>query len=149
MQANIGDIVDGKVTGLTSFGAFIKLTTGDVGMVHISEVATAYVNDIKDYLSEGQEVKVKVLGVNDTGKINLSIKQANPEGSDTPKMKDRESDKRAKQPPRIWQKPPKYDKQPETFEDMMARFKQTSDEKQRSLKKSDSRKGGSGRSKRR
>ena len=79
MQVKIGDIVEGKVTGLTNFGAFVKLTTGEVGMVHISEVASAYVKDIKDHLSEGQDIKVKVLAVGDNGKISLSIKQAQPE----------------------------------------------------------------------
>ena len=52
MQVNIGDIVEGKVTGLTNFGAFVKLSTGEVGMVHISEVASSYVKDIKEYLAE-------------------------------------------------------------------------------------------------
>ena len=69
MQLNVGDIVEGKVTGLTNFGAFVKVTSGEVGMVHISEVASTYVKDIKEHLSEGQEVKVKVLSVNEAGKI--------------------------------------------------------------------------------
>ena len=78
MQVNVGDIVEGKVTGLTNFGAFVKLSTGEGGMVHISEVASSYVKDSKEFLSEGQSVKVKIPAVSDAGKISLSIKQAEP-----------------------------------------------------------------------
>ena len=74
----IGQIVEGKVTGLTSFGAFVSLPEGKSGMVHISEVSNAFVKEIKDHLTEGQEVKVKIIGIND-GKISLSIKKAMPE----------------------------------------------------------------------
>ena len=66
----IGQIVEGKVTGLTSFGAFVSLPEGKSGMVHISEVSNAFVKEIKDHLTEGQEVKVKIIGIND-GKISL------------------------------------------------------------------------------
>lgn len=75
MQLEIGSIVEGKVTGITDFGAFVKLPNGETGMVHISEVALQFVNQIKDFLSEGQQVKVKVIGVLRNGKISLSIKQ--------------------------------------------------------------------------
>ena len=72
----IGSIVEGKVTGLTGFGAFVSLPDGSSGMVHISEVSTSFVKDIKDHLSEGQNVKVKIININDDGKISLSIKKA-------------------------------------------------------------------------
>ena len=71
-----GTMVAGQVTGLTKFGAFVSLPGGKSGMVHISEVANAYVNDIHEHLSEGQEVKVKIIGITPEGKINLSIKKA-------------------------------------------------------------------------
>ena len=78
MSIEVGDVVEGKVTGITKFGAFIELPDGKVGLVHISEVADVYVNDVKDFLKEGQTVKVKVLAVDDRGKIGLSIKRLQP-----------------------------------------------------------------------
>ncbi len=72
-----GQIVDGKVQGITNFGAFIELAPGTVGLVHISEIADTYVKDVKDFLKEGDAVKVKVLNV-DAKKLGLSIKQAQP-----------------------------------------------------------------------
>ena len=76
MQVAIGEIVEGKVTGITKFGAFVELPGGKTGMVHISEVAPTYVKEIKDHLTIGQEVRVKVLAVSEEGKISLSIKRA-------------------------------------------------------------------------
>lgn len=76
MQVEVGAIVEGKVTGLTNFGAFVSLPDGKTGMVHISEVAPTYVKEIRDYLTENQEVKVKVLSVGDDGRVSLSIKRA-------------------------------------------------------------------------
>ena len=78
MQPTVGEIFEGKVTGITKFGAFVSLPDGKNGLVHISEIANAYVNDVNDHLSEGQTVKVKVIGINEAGKINLSIKKAQP-----------------------------------------------------------------------
>lgn len=78
MQIAVGSICEGKVTGITKFGAFIDLGDGKTGMVHISEVAQNYVSEIKDHLEIGQTVKVKVIGISDEGKINLSIKKAMP-----------------------------------------------------------------------
>lgn len=75
MQLNVGDILEGKVTSITTFGAFISLPGSRNGLVHISEIANAYVKDVHDHLTEGQEVKIKVVGINTDGKINLSIKQ--------------------------------------------------------------------------
>ena len=76
MEFGVGSILEGKVTGLTKFGAFVSLPEGKSGLVHISEIAYSYVNDVKDYLKEGQEVKVKVIGIDENGRINLSIKKA-------------------------------------------------------------------------
>lgn len=78
MQLAIGDVLEGKVTGITKFGAFVELPEGKTGMVHISEVSTAYVEDISQYLEENQVVKVKVINITDEGKISLSIKKALP-----------------------------------------------------------------------
>lgn len=64
------------MTGITKFGAFVSLPGGRSGLVHISEIAYSYVNDVKDHLTEGQEVKVKVIGIDENGRINLSIKKA-------------------------------------------------------------------------
>ena len=78
MELDIGAIQEGKVTGITKFGAFVLLPGGKSGLVHISEIANAYVNDVNDYLKVGDTVKVKILSVNEAGKVNLSIKQAQP-----------------------------------------------------------------------
>ena len=78
MDLAVGTIVEGKVTGITKFGAFVALPEGKSGMVHISEVAATFVNDIKDFLQEGQQVKVKVISIDQAGRINLSIKKAQP-----------------------------------------------------------------------
>ena len=75
MEFAVGAIVEGKVTGITKFGAFVSLPGGKTGMVHISEIAHAYVSDISEHLSVGQEVKVKVIAIDPAGKINLSIKK--------------------------------------------------------------------------
>ena len=72
MQLEVGKIYEGKVTGITKFGAFVELDKDTTGMVHISEVANTFVNEIKDHLTEGQTVKVKVLNLGDDGKISLS-----------------------------------------------------------------------------
>lgn len=79
MELTVGTIYDGKVTGITKFGAFVALPGGKSGMVHISEIANTYVEDIKQHLTEGQEVKVKLIGIDPQGRINLSIKKAMPE----------------------------------------------------------------------
>ena len=71
-----GEIVNGKVTSITKFGAFVALEGGKSGLVHISEIADTYVSDVHQFLSEGQEVKVKILPTDKVGRINLSIKKA-------------------------------------------------------------------------
>ncbi|MDD6200219.1 MAG: S1 RNA-binding domain-containing protein [Firmicutes bacterium] len=77
MELTVGAILEGKVKSITNFGAFVSLPDNKTGMVHISEVANAYVSDIRQHLTEGQEVKVMVIGL-DNGKINLSIKRLEP-----------------------------------------------------------------------
>lgn len=77
MELTVGSVLEGKVKSITNFGAFISLPENKTGMVHISEVANAYVSDIRQHLTEGQDVKVMVIG-NENGKINLSIKRLEP-----------------------------------------------------------------------
>lgn len=76
MDLAVGEVLEGKVTGITKFGAFVLLPNGKSGLVHISEVANAFVSDVHDHVQIGQSVKVKVLSVSPEGKINLSIKRA-------------------------------------------------------------------------
>lgn len=75
MQLQVGMVTEGKVTGITKFGAFVALPEGKSGLVHISEIANTFVNDVHDYVQDGQTVKVKVIGISPDGKINLSIKR--------------------------------------------------------------------------
>ena len=152
MQLEVGEIYEGKVTGITKFGAFVTFEGGQTGMVHISEVAPTFVNEIKDFLTEGQDVKVKVLSISDEGKISLSIKKALPEPPRRPHHHDgpphRDNDRGPKQQRRPRPAPPVNPGRPGdfewqsrrndsgSFEDMMSRFKQTSDEKMSDLKRS-------------
>lgn len=146
MQVEVGKIYEGKVTGITKFGAFVEIEQGTTGMVHISEIANTYVNEIKDHITEGQTVKVKVLTVNDDGKISLSIKKA----SDTPRPEKKPFRKNTSNTYERYdrKKPVVFDpsvpptdnwepKRPQdlSFEDMMSKFKQSSEEKQCDLKK--------------
>ena len=142
MEFGVGSILEGKVTGITKFGAFVSLPGGRSGLVHISEIAYSYVNDVKDYLTEGQEVKVKVIGIDDNNRINLSIKKAmnppprppRPAGQGAPRQGGRSGGFRGAQPA-----------EPETFEDRLKHFMQASDSKlseMRYLEKKSSRRGG-------
>ena len=144
----IGAILEGKITGLTAFGAFVSLPDGKSGMVHISEVSTSFVKDIKDFLKEGQTVKVKVVGVSEEGKISLSIRKAEaPKEKTFNEHKDGQSRPRRNDRPRnanVWQGQPSK-KEATSFEDMMAQFKQVSDEKMSDLKRSSEFRGGNNR----
>lgn len=140
MQFESGMILEGKVTGIAAFGAFVELPNGKTGLVHISEVSTEYVNDVKDHLKEGDAVKVKVLGT-ENGKISLSIKQVMLENSE----KKREKKKDARRKPRAnnggSRRPPEefsFNKNSSdmSFDDMLQKFKQDSDEKFQDLKRS-------------
>ena len=76
MSLEAGSILEGIVVKITHYGAFVELGDGKSGLVHISEIADTYVKDVRDYLKEQERVKVKVLGYNDKGKLDLSVKQA-------------------------------------------------------------------------
>ena len=78
MELQVGSILEGKVTTITKFGAFVAVEGGRSGLVHISEIANTFVNDVRDYLQEGQTVRVVVLPA-ENGKLNLSIKRALPQ----------------------------------------------------------------------
>ena len=78
MELTVGAVLEGKVKSITNFGAFIALPENKTGMVHISEIANAYVSDIRQHLTEGQDVKVVVIAIDPAGKINLSIKRLEP-----------------------------------------------------------------------
>jgi S1 RNA binding domain protein len=158
MAIEVGMILEGKVSGITKFGAFVDLPDSKTGMVHISEVAPTFVNEISEFVQVGQTVKVKVLALNE-GKISLSIKQALPkEQQRKPRERDekgrRDGDKqydkqnrqnnRSRQPykpaPPVTS-PGDYEWQssrknvPSSFEDMMSKFKQTSEDKMSDLKR--------------
>lgn len=147
MQLEIGTIYEGKVKSITNYGAFVEIEVEGAkpitGMVHISEVANTYVNDIRDFLSEGQTVRVKVLAVNEQGKISLSIKKAS-ESEEKPQQK---------RPPRrqergiVWEPKPQKPESEMTFEDMMSRFKQHSEERISDIKRNTDRKNRSRRKK--
>ena len=78
MEITVGAILEGTIKSITKFGAFVALPGGRSGLVHISEIAYSYVSEVRDFLTEGQSVKVKVVGVDEAGRINLSIKKASP-----------------------------------------------------------------------
>lgn len=129
-QIAVGDILEGKVSGITKFGAFVDFENGQTGMVHISEVASDYVEKISDYLKIGQTVKVKVLNISEDGKISLSIKKAVENNNFRGGHKSSVT-----RPPRIEFDSPKKTGGNMSFEDMMTKFKQTSDDKMSDLKK--------------
>lgn len=130
MSLEVGHIVEGKVTGITNFGAFVELGDGQTGLVHISEVADAYVEDIRDFLKEQDIVKVKVINIRD-GKIGLSIRQVNSNGGEG----------RGRSQPRGGGR----GRAPKSFEDKLMRFLKESEAHQQSLRKSlDGKRGGRG-----
>ena len=139
MQIDIGSVHEGTVTGLTKFGAFVKLENGASGMVHISEVSNDFVNEISDHLAEGDKVKVKVIEINEKGKISLSIKKAlpKPEKPKSPKPRKENNSNRG------WKGAPQQESSaPMSFEDMMAKFKAQSEDKMSDLKRSSDKRGG-------
>ncbi|GIO28142.1 S1 domain-containing RNA-binding protein [Ornithinibacillus bavariensis] len=122
MSIEVGSKLQGKVTGITNFGAFVELGEGTTGLVHISEVADNYVKDINEHLSVGDQVEVKVINVEKDGKIGLSIKKA--------------KEKPVRQNSR---------ERTESFESKMNRFLKDSEDRLASLKKhTESRRGGRG-----
>lgn len=138
MQLEIGKIYDGKVKGIAQYGAFVEIEGAGVGMVHISEIANSFVKDVKDYLTENQEVKVKVLNIGEDGKIGLSIKKANENSEEQLRPA-----KRPERKPNVWEPKKKPPISELGFEEMLTRFKQNSEEKICALKRSTERKNGS------
>lgn len=128
MQPEVGAVLEGKVSGVTKFGAFVTLPGGKSGLVHISEIANTFVNDVAQFVSVGQTVKVKVIGINGD-KINLSIKRAE-ESDNAPR-------KRAPQQPRPAAPKQQQPRQPsgqvaaptddQAFEDKLKQFMKDSD----------------------
>ena len=136
MELTVGSIVEGKVKTITKFGAFILLPDGKTGMVHISEIAHAYVNDIHEHLTEGQDVKVMIIAIDPAGKINLSIKRAleappRPPRGDRPHA-DRPRGDRPR--PAAAENRSFAPKEPQSFEEKLKQFMQDSDSKISSLK---------------
>lgn len=143
MSLEVGAVIEGKVIGITKFGAFVDIGEGKSGMVHISEVASTFVTEIRDFIKEGQTVKVKVLSVSEEGKISLSIKKA------LPPVQNNRSKNYFRNSRSEVSRPANLDwgvsrNEPTNFEDMLSRFKQNSDEKMSGLKRQNesSRRGG-------
>ena len=140
MEFGVGSILDGKVTGITKFGAFVALPEGKSGLVHISEIAYSYVNEVSDHLKEGQEVKVKVIGIDQANRINLSIKQVSPPPQRSPRPAGgnqqrpnnnnngggRPAQNNSSRPMGYVRQAPK---EPTDFEDRLKQFMQSSDSK--------------------
>lgn len=135
MEFEVGSVLDGKVTGITKFGAFVSLPENKSGLVHISEIAYTYVNDVHDHLQEGQQVKVKVIGIDDNHRINLSIKKA----MEPPPRQERRPARpqgQAERPSGTGRRPaaaftprPAQPKGPVDFEDRLKQFMASSDSK--------------------
>lgn len=154
-KLEVGAIFEGKVTGITKFGAFVDIGNGKTGMVHISEVAPVFVKEIRDFVTEGQVVKVKLIGINEDGKISLSMKKAdeNAQQQRPPRRRDdrpsrqnnyarRESTPPVQSPARPGDYEWRARENSGSFEDMMSRFKQMSDEKISDLKRAENKRGG-------
>lgn len=140
-QLTVGDLVEGKITAVKDYGVFVDLGDGKSGMVHISEIAQSYVSNINDFVKVGDQVKLKVLTVADDGKISLSIKRAQEPKSGEAKNEHREKRTYA---PKVPAQAPAPDSsyvwtakksESASFEDMMSKFKATSDEKFSDLKR--------------
>ena len=144
MAIEVGNVFEGRVTGVKPFGAFVALPEGRVGMVHISEVSNEFVQDIAAVLHDGDTVKVQVINVAPDGKIALSIKRTQPAPERAPRQPhgersgnggDRRPAPRPKreEKPRVWQPKPAAPQGEMSFEDMMSRFKSQSEEKMADL----------------
>ncbi len=126
MPAIVGEVVEGTVTGITNFGAFVQLAKGKTGLVHISEISDDYVEKVSDYLKKNEKVKVKVLSVNKEGKISLSIRQAKPKTTNPVEIDWGKTDDKQKYL---------------SFEDKLSNFMKESNERQDQLKSRETRKG--------
>ena len=130
--------MDGKVKTITKFGAFVTLPGNKTGMVHISEVAHVYVNDIHEFLTEGQDVKVKIIDIDAAGKINLSIKktQEPPARQQAPRQQ-APRPRPAQSAPAQNQSAPRKNpqpKEPASFDEMLKQFMADSDSKISSIR---------------
>ena len=148
MQLSIGQIVEGKITGITNFGVFADLGEGKSGMVHISEVSSSFIEDLSTVLTEGQTVKVKVMNIAEDGKIALSMKRALPP-EPRPAKGPRPPRGGRSDAPRVWQPKAQAPQGEMSFEDMMAKFKSQSEEKMSDLKRVTENRRGGGYSRRR
>lgn len=152
MEFGVGSILEGKVTGITKFGAFVALPEGRSGLVHISEIAYSYVNEVSDHLQEGQQVKVKVIGIDQNNRINLSIKKVTeppprPAGGPGRPRQGTGAPRPAGAPRQGgYVSHPAAPKEPTDFEDRLKQFMQSSDSKLSELryieKKGGNRRGG-------
>lgn len=115
MELTVGTLLDGKVKSITNFGAFILLPGNRTGMVHISEVSSTFVRDIHDVLTEGQSVRVKIIGIDDRGKLSLSIKRA-AEASSAPRKESAPASAKAAS-----------SRAPQSFEEKLKQFMSDSD----------------------
>jgi S1 RNA binding domain protein len=143
MELELGAIVPGKVTGITKFGAFVTLEGGKSGLVHISEIANSYVAEVSDKLTVGQEVSVKIIGL-EAGKINLSVKQAlppEPARTYTPRPP-RDSASQQSSAPRSYTPRADAAPVPEDFEGRLQKFMKDSDSKMSGIRQFNDRKGG-------
>ncbi|MCL2083142.1 MAG: S1 RNA-binding domain-containing protein [Oscillospiraceae bacterium] len=128
MDQTIGAVFSGRVTSITNFGAFVSFGENQSGLVHISEISDQYVNNVRDFLTEGQEVTIKVLGANNEGRFNLSICKASPHGERRVKTSPNQAKNRRGGPA-----------SPPTFEDKLKAFMSDSERKIGDLRKHDQR----------
>ncbi len=130
MEFTVGDIFEGKVRTITNFGAFVTLPENKTGMVHISEVANAFVSDIRQHLTEGQDVKVMVIGL-ENGKINLSIKRLQPKTpqENAPRRDSRPAQAAAPRPNTAPVQPAAPKTSDQLFEEKLKQFMAESDSK--------------------
>ena len=138
MELTVGAIVEGKVKTITNFGAFVALPENKTGMVHISEVANSFVSDIRQHLTEGQDVKVMVIGT-DNGKINLSIKRLEPKPQREPMQRGNFSNRENPQPQNrsvrnVPTPPPAPKTADQLFEEKLKQFMTESDSKISSIR---------------
>lgn len=125
MPLSVGAVVDGTVTGITNFGAFVQLPEGKSGLVHISEISHDYVEKVSDCLKKEQKVKVKILSISQDGKISLSIRQAKPKSTQPVELEWNNVDDKQKNM---------------SFEDKLSKFLKDSSEKHDQLKSRDGKK---------
>ncbi|MGN1088669.1 MAG: S1 domain-containing RNA-binding protein [Phascolarctobacterium sp.] len=145
MSLEVGAIVEGEVTGITNFGAFVQLPEGKVGLIHISEVSNVYVKDVHDFLKEHDKVKVKVLSIDERGKIGLSIKQLTPPAPAAPQPKPQRPQNENRERRAGARTQAARPVAPLTFEDKLSKFLKDSDDRMLDLKRNtESKRGGRG-----